>query len=105
MEPENKKKKYGFAAMSPEKRREISSKGGKASRDNGTLYKFSSEDCSEGGTKTSQNKDHITEIGQKGGEASRNNGTLYKRYISSLLKIAGKRGKEIRECDRNANND
>lgn len=45
MESENKKKKYGFAAMSPEKRREISSKGGKASRDNGTLYKFTSEDC------------------------------------------------------------
>jgi general stress protein YciG len=45
MEPENKKKKYGFAAMSPEKRREISSKGGEASRDNGTLYKFTSEDC------------------------------------------------------------
>jgi hypothetical protein len=90
MEPENKKKKYGFAAMSPEKRREISSKGGKASRDNGTLYKFSSEDCSEGGTKTSQNKDHITEIGQKGGEASRNNGTLYK-FTSEDCRKAWKR--------------
>jgi general stress protein YciG len=46
--------KRGFAAMDPEKRREIARKGGAA---------------------VSQNRDHMASIGRKGGEArSRNRG-------------------------------
>ena len=89
MESENKKK-CGFAAMSPEKRREISSKGGKASHDKGVIHKFTSDECSKGGVSTSQNKDHITKIGRKGGKASRDNGTLHK-FTSDECRKACKR--------------
>ena len=88
MKSENKK--CGFAAMSPDKRREISSKGGKASHDKGTLHKFTPDECSDGGVKTSQNKDHAVEIGRKGGKTSRDNGTLYK-FTSEDCRKAWKR--------------
>jgi general stress protein YciG len=90
MKSGNKKKKCGFAAMSPEKRREISSKGGKASHDKGTLHKFTPYECGDGGVSTSRNKDYMTEIGRKGGKASRDKGTLYK-FTSEDCRKAWKR--------------
>jgi|SanBayMetagenome_1026888.scaffolds.fasta_scaffold05052_5 general stress protein YciG len=63
------KKKCGFAAMSEEKRREISSKGGKASQSSGHAHKFTQEECSEGGKSTSQNKERMAEIERKGGKS------------------------------------
>jgi uncharacterized protein len=44
-----KKAKRGFAAMSPEKQREIASLGGKAAHAMGTAHEFSSEEAREAG--------------------------------------------------------
>lgn len=53
---DNTPKKRGFAAMSPEKRAEISSKGGKAAHAQGKAHKFTHEEA--------------VEYGRKGGSAS-----------------------------------
>lgn len=90
MEPENRIKKCGFASMSLRERWEISSKGGRSSRDKGTLYRFTSEDCRNGGIKTSQDRDHMAEIGSKGYESARDNGTLH-RFTSEDVRKAWKR--------------
>ncbi len=47
----------GFAAMDPQKQREIASKGGKAAHAKGTAHEFTSEEARE--------------AGRKGGEARR----------------------------------
>lgn len=61
----------GFASMSPEKRREIASKGGRAAHAKGTAHEFTSEEAREagrkGGQKVSQNREHMATIGAKGG--------------------------------------
>lgn len=44
-------KKRGFAALSPERLREISSKGGKAAHEAGTAHHFSHEEAVEAGSK------------------------------------------------------
>ena len=43
--------KRGFAAMSPEKQREIASMGGKAAHAKGTAHQFTSEEAREAGRK------------------------------------------------------
>jgi len=43
------KKPQGFAAMSPEKQREIASKGGKTSQSLGTAHRFTSEEARAAG--------------------------------------------------------
>ncbi len=45
------KQRRGFAAMDPEKRREIASKGGKASHEKGTGHEWTSETAREAGRK------------------------------------------------------
>lgn len=50
----------GFAAMDPEKQREIASKGGRAAHESGNAHEFSSQEARE--------------AGRKGGEASRGGG-------------------------------
>jgi len=50
----------GFAAMDPEKQREIASKGGRAAHESGNAHEFTSEEARE--------------AGRKGGEASRGGG-------------------------------
>lgn len=45
------KKKRGFATMTPERRREISSQGGKAAHAAGTAHEFDSEEATEAGRK------------------------------------------------------
>ena len=73
METSNTKKK-GFASLSPEKRREIASKGGKAVHQKGNAHKFNSETARKagkiGGKSVSENKEHMEDIGRKCGEAS-----------------------------------
>ncbi len=73
----------GFAAMDPEKQKEIASKGGKAAhipREDGTIpaHEWSSEEAQEagriGGEIVSRDVEHMKEIGQKGGEISRGGG-------------------------------
>ena len=56
-EQPRKKQRRGFAAMDPAKQREIASKGGKASHEQGTGHEWDSESARE--------------AGRKGGQASR----------------------------------
>lgn len=46
-----KKARRGFAAMSPEKQREIASKGGRASHEKGTGHEWTSESARAAGRK------------------------------------------------------
>lgn len=63
--------KKGFAAMSPEKQRELSSKGGKAAHASGRAHQFTSEEArlagAKGGFAVSQNRGYMREIGTRGG--------------------------------------
>ena len=44
-------KKRGFAAMSPEKRREIASRGGKKAHEKGKAHQFTKAEAKEAGSK------------------------------------------------------
>lgn len=44
----------GFASMSPEKQKEIASKGGKAAHQKGTAHQFTSQEAREAGRKGGQ---------------------------------------------------
>ena len=55
-EEENKKSKRGFAAMSPERQREIARQGGQAAHEQGAAHQWS--------------RDEAKEAGKKGGQAS-----------------------------------
>ena len=67
--------KRGFAAMSPERLKQITSKGGKAAHAVGLANKFTKETAREagklGGAKTSADRAHMSEIGRLGGLARR----------------------------------
>jgi hypothetical protein len=67
--------KRGFAAMSPEKQKEIASKGGKAAHEKGTAHEFTPEEARiagrKGGMVVSQDRAHMAAIGREGGAASR----------------------------------
>lgn len=71
---EKGKQERGFAAMDPDKQKEIASKGGQAAHEKGTAHEFSSEEAREagrkGGESVSKDKGHMAEIGRKGGESS-----------------------------------
>lgn len=88
MSSETGKSKRGFASMSPEKRKEIASKGGKSAHKQGKAYKFDSQSASKagkiGGKSVSENREHMAEIGRKGGE----NSSLKKGH--KLIKLAEK---------------
>lgn len=64
----------GFASMSPEKQREIASKGGRAAHAKGTAHEFSANEAREAGRKggqaVSRNREHMAAIGRKGGMES-----------------------------------
>lgn len=47
----NEKKKRGFAAMGPEKRKELAAKGGKAAQESGRGHRFTAESASVAGKK------------------------------------------------------
>jgi general stress protein YciG len=67
------KQKRGFAVMSPEKQREIASKGGKAAHAAGTAHEFSIEEARRAGQKggRSHSREHMSELGKLGGKAAR----------------------------------
>ena len=46
----------GFAAMDPEKQKEIASKGGKASHESGNAHEFNSEEAREAGRKGGESR-------------------------------------------------
>lgn len=48
---DTKKQKRGFAALSPERRAEISRQGGKAAHEKGTAHKWTKEEASAAGRK------------------------------------------------------
>lgn len=52
--PARPKSRRGFAAMSPEKQREIASLGGKAAHLKGTAHEFSPEEAREAGRRGGQ---------------------------------------------------
>ena len=59
---ERTKSVRGFAAMSPEKQREIASKGGRAAHQQGVAHEWSREEAKEAGRKGGQAR------GRKGSE-------------------------------------
>jgi general stress protein YciG len=64
----------GFAAMSPEKQKEIASEGGRAAHQQGVAHEWNSEEARlagrKGGQTVSQNREHMSEIGRRGGQSS-----------------------------------
>ena len=54
MEPVKRKERRGFASMSPEKQREIASKGGRAAHEKGTAHEWTSEEARKAGRKGGQ---------------------------------------------------
>ena len=71
----------GFAAMDPQRQREIASRGGKAAHQKGTAHEFNSEEARRAGSKGGQaahrkgtahefDSDEAREAGRKGGQAS-----------------------------------
>jgi general stress protein YciG len=67
--------KRGFAALDPEKQREIARLGGRAAHAQGKAHEFTSEEAKAAGRKggeiVSSDKDHMREIGRMGGRAKR----------------------------------
>ena len=51
---EQRKERRGFASMSPEKQREIASKGGRAAHAKGTAHEWTSEEARNAGRKGGQ---------------------------------------------------
>ena len=52
--PGERKERRGFASMSPEKQREIASKGGRAAHQKGTAHEWTSEEARNAGRKGGQ---------------------------------------------------
>ncbi len=50
----SRKERRGFASMSPEKQREIASKGGRAAHEKGTAHEWTSEEARSAGRKGGQ---------------------------------------------------
>lgn len=63
----------GFAAMDPERQREIASKGGRAAHQKGTAHEWSADEAREagrkGGVAVSRDRAHMAAIGREGGGA------------------------------------
>ena len=53
-EAATRKERRGFASMSPEKQREIASKGGRAAHQKGTAHEWTSEEARSAGRKGGQ---------------------------------------------------
>lgn len=64
----------GFAAMSPERQKQIASEGGRAAHKLGVAHEWNSEEARKAGKKggqiVSQNREHMSEIGRRGGMSS-----------------------------------
>ena len=65
------KRDSGFASMNQDKRREISSQGGKAAHQQGRAHTFTAEEARaagrKGGLATSTDRERMAEIGRLGG--------------------------------------
>lgn len=69
-----KRSNRGFAAMSPERQKQIASEGGRAAHKLGVAHEWSSDEARKAGKKggqiVSQNREHMSEIGRRGGQSS-----------------------------------
>lgn len=74
---ESKKSKRGFASMSPEKKKEIASLGGKAAHRLGVAHQWTSEEARE--------------AGKKGGKIAHKLGVAHEFTIEEA-RIAGRKG-------------
>ncbi len=67
------KRPRGFAAMDPDRQREIASKGGRIAHLRGNAHEFTTEEAREAGRKggqtVSKDRKHMARIGRLGGEA------------------------------------
>jgi general stress protein YciG len=92
------KLKRGFACLSPERRREIASLGGKAAHRKGTGHEFTITEASEAGKKGGKRvvkkygKKHMAAIGKKGGVV---NAATKHRWDSAEASEAGKKGGKV----------
>lgn len=72
------KKKRGFAAMDPERRKEIAGRGGKSAHQQGKAHRFTREEAqvagSKGGKAVSRDREHMSKIGRKGGKSRKTTG-------------------------------
>ena len=68
-----KKSPRGFASMTPEKQKEIASKGGRAAHAQGRAHEFTSDEARnagrKGGEAISRDRQHMARIGRAGGHA------------------------------------
>lgn len=66
--------KRGFAAMGPQKQREIARRGGQTAHQKGTAHEFTPDEARiagrRGGKAVSRNRQYMAEIGRKGGQSS-----------------------------------
>ena len=71
--PRNGKSNRGFASMSPERQREIASKGGRAAHEKGTAHEWTPDEARragrKGGETVSRDRAHMAAIGREGGGA------------------------------------
>jgi general stress protein YciG len=69
-----RKSSRGFAAMSPERQKQIASEGGRAAHKLGVAHEWNSDEARKAGKKggqiVSQNREHMSEIGRRGGQSS-----------------------------------
>jgi len=67
------KSNRGFASMSPERQREIASKGGRAAHEKGTAHEWTADEARKAGRKggetVSRDRAHMAAIGREGGGA------------------------------------
>jgi general stress protein YciG len=65
----------GFAAMDPERQRQIASQGGRTAHERGTAHQFTVDEARaagrKGGAAVSLNRDHMAKIGRLGGQQRR----------------------------------
>jgi general stress protein YciG len=75
MSMSEKKQRRGFAAMDPEKQREIAKRGGIAAHACGSAHEFTREEAGvagkKGGETISSDREHMARIGRLGGEVRR----------------------------------
>jgi uncharacterized protein len=68
------KKKRGFAAMDPEKRKAIAAQGGRNSQRQGKGHRFTTSEAAEagrlGGLEASRDRAFMADLGKKGGSKS-----------------------------------
>lgn len=86
----------GFAAMTPERQREIASMGGRKAHETGKAHTFTSEEAqragSKGGAAVARDREHMARIGRKGGQAVSAN--------REHMKAIGRKGGETVSVDR-----